>query len=115
VSTAVQPLTFNHNQARKGKESTMTTTMAFVPAAKMLRVLKTVVRYAERAAALQAPYLVPASTAEYLVANLHNTEVSGVNQKLCRIVDEAISADRLRTGLPRLVLVLREYRLQRAA
>jgi hypothetical protein len=84
-----------------------------VPAAKMLGVLKTVVRFAERAAALQAPYLVPAPTAAYLAANLRSAEVSGVNQRLCRLIDEAITGDRLRTGQPQLVSALRAYRLQR--
>jgi hypothetical protein len=84
-----------------------------VPAAKMLGVLKTIVRYAERAAALQAPYLVPAPTAAYLAANLCNTDVSGVNQRLCRLIDAAITDDRLRTSQPEVLSALREYRLQR--
>jgi hypothetical protein len=84
-----------------------------VPAARMLGALKTVVRYAERASALQAPYLVPGPTAAYLVAELTHTEVSRVNQRLCRLVDEAITTDRLRTGQPELLRALREYRLQR--
>lgn len=91
----------------------MHTTTRCIPAARLLITLKTVVRFAERAAALQAPYLVPAPTAAYLAANLRTAEVSGVNQRLCRIVDEAISADRLRTSQTELLAALREYRLQR--
>lgn len=91
----------------------MQTTTRRIPAARMLGALKTIVQFAERAAAIHAPYLVPAPTAEYLSANLHHTDVSGVNQRLCRLVDEAITADRLRTSQPLLVSALREYRLQR--